>query len=87
MTTADSCQAHRADVDVFFDARRALDHYLPVPTTVHVQVLAGVASLTGRVRWREERAEAEAAVRQIPGDDRYIDYIAIEAASRTAWAS
>ncbi len=87
MTTADSRQAHRADVDVFFDARRALDHYLPVPTTVHVQVLGGVARLTGRVRWRGERAEAEAAVRQIPGVRRVTNYIAIETTSQTASAS
>jgi len=87
MTTAVSRQAYRADVDVFFDARRALDYSLPVPTTVHVQVLAGVASLTGRVRWRGERAEAEAAVRQIPGVRRVTNHIAIETASHSASAS
>jgi osmotically-inducible protein OsmY len=87
MTTADSCQAHRADVAVFFDARRALDHYLAVPTTVHVQVRSGVASLTGRVRWRGERAEAEAAVRQIPGVRRVTNHIAIETASYTESSS
>ena len=86
MTTAVSRQAHRADVDVFFDARRALDHYLPVPTTVHVQVLAGVASLTGRVRWRGERAEAEAAVQQVPGVRRVTNHIAIETTAHTASA-
>jgi osmotically-inducible protein OsmY len=87
MTAAVSRQAYRADVDVFFDARRALDHSLQVPTTVHVQVVAGVASLTGRVRWRGERAEAEAAVRQVPGVRRVTNHIAIETASHTALAS
>jgi hypothetical protein len=87
VTTVITRQAYRADVDVFFDARRALDHYLSVPTTVQVQVLAGVASLTGRVRWRGERAEAEAAVRQVPGVLRVTNHIAIETATPTASAS
>jgi osmotically-inducible protein OsmY len=87
MSTARSSQAHRADVDVFFEARRALDHYLPVPTTVHVQILGGVARLTGRVRWRGERAVAEATVRQVPGVRRVTNSIAIETASQPASAS
>ena len=87
MLAAVSRQAYRADVEVFFEARRALDHYLPVPTTVHVQVIGGVARLTGRVRWRGERAEAEAAVRQVPGVRQVTNHIAIETASHTASAS
>lgn len=87
MTAAHSPHAHRADVDVFVDARRALDHYLPVPTTVQVQVLNGVARLTGRVRWWGERTEAEATVRQIPGVRRVTNHIAIETTSQTASAS
>ena len=70
--------AHRSDVEVFLDARRALDRQMVVPTTVQVQVFSGTASLTGRVRWREERAEAEAAVRQIPGVLRVTNRIAVE---------
>ena len=87
MISAVTRQANRGDVDVFFDARRALDHYLRVPTTVHVQVLGGVATLSGRVRGRGERAEAEATVRQIPGVRRVANHIAVETAAGAASGS
>ena len=77
MTPGTPRPAQRSDIDVFFDARRALDYRLSLPTTVHVQVLGGVARLTGRVRWRGERAEAEAAVRQVPGVRQVTNRIAI----------
>jgi osmotically-inducible protein OsmY len=76
----------RTDVQVFIDARRALDRQMHVPTTIQVQVFGGTASLRGRVRWREERAEAEAAVRQVPGVLRVTNHIAVENAERPARA-
>lgn len=87
MQTEVSRHAHRTDVDVFFDARRALDCHLFVPATVHVQVLGGVACLTGRVRWRGERAEAEAAVRQVPAVRQVTNRIAIVTGAPSASCS
>jgi len=83
MTVANFHLPYRTDVQLCFDARRALDHRLAAPTTVHVQILSGLARLTGRVGWRGERAEAEAAVRQIPGVRRVLNYIVIETSTQT----
>ena len=58
---------HRSDVEIFADARRALDQRPTVPQSVHVHVDRGAVTLTGSVRQPFERADAEEAVRQVEG--------------------
>ena len=57
---------HRSDPDIFSAARKALDDHPRVPQ-VRVHVDQGTLTLTGSVRWPQERSEAAAAVRQIAG--------------------
>ena len=65
------------DAEVFGAARRALDLRPGVPAAVRVHVDDGVATLTGTVRLPSERAEAEDALRQVPGVRRIVNDIAV----------
>jgi osmotically-inducible protein OsmY len=55
------------DGDIFCAARVALDHCPTVPPSVHVHVHGGIVTLTGSVRFPSERADAEKAIRRVPG--------------------
>jgi osmotically-inducible protein OsmY len=57
---------HRSDPDIFSAARKALDDHPTVPQ-VRVHVDRGTVTLTGSVRWPQERSEAEGVVRRIEG--------------------
>ena len=57
---------HRSDPDIFSAARKALDDHPSVPQ-VRVHVDRGTVTLTGSVRWPQEKAEAEAVVRRVDG--------------------
>lgn len=63
---------------VFADARRALDVCLRMPLMVRVQIVDGLAMLSGRVCCRNERAKAEAMVRQVPGVRRVVNRIVVK---------
>jgi osmotically-inducible protein OsmY len=69
--------SHRgSDLHIFLAARRALDDHPRVPQ-VRVHVDRGIVTLTGNVRWPQERAEAEAVVRRIEGVLGVVDKIAV----------
>ena len=57
---------HRSDPDIFSAARKALDDHPRVPQ-VRVHVDRGTVTLTGSVRWPQEKSEAEAVVRRVDG--------------------
>lgn len=67
----------RADGEIFVEARSALDMRPSIPAGVRIHVEEGVVTLTGPVRWPAERAEAETAVRDIPGVRRVINDITV----------
>jgi osmotically-inducible protein OsmY len=56
----------RSDPDIFSAARKALDDH-PTAPQVRVHVDRGTVTLTGSVRWPQERSEAEAVVRRLEG--------------------
>ena len=57
----------RNDGDIFGEARVALDRRLDIPSTVHVHVANGVATLTGTVRLPGEQLLATETVRRVKG--------------------
>ena len=57
----------RSDPDIFSAARKALDDRPSVPQEVRVHVDRGTVTLTGGVRWPQERSEAEEIVRRVDG--------------------
>jgi osmotically-inducible protein OsmY len=57
---------HRSDADIFSATRKALDDHPAIPH-VRVHVDRGTVTLTGSVRWPQERSEAEAVVCRIEG--------------------
>lgn len=69
--------APRTDAEIFAAARRALDNCPTLPGTVRVHVEHGVATLTGTVRLPAERAEAEQAVRPVPGVQHVVNHISM----------
>jgi osmotically-inducible protein OsmY len=68
---------HRLDPDIFAAARKALDDDPRVPQDVRVHVDRGTVTLTGTVRWPQERSEAEAVVRQIDGVQVIVNRITV----------
>jgi osmotically-inducible protein OsmY len=68
---------HRADADIFSDARKALDDRPSIPQDVRVHVDQGTVTLTGSVRWARERSEAESVVRQVDGVFRVVNDISV----------
>ena len=68
---------HRLDPDIFAAARKALDDDPRVPQDVRVHVDRGKVTLTGTVRWQQERSEAETVVRQIDGVRRIVNNITV----------
>ena len=67
---------HRSDPDIFSAARKALDDHPTVPQ-VRVHVDRGTVTLTGSIRWPQERSEAEAVVRRIDGVLGVVNKIAV----------
>jgi osmotically-inducible protein OsmY len=68
---------YRSDPEIFVDAKKALEDRPSIPPEVHVHVEYGNVTLTGSVRWLFERAEAEAAVRQVKGIRRLVNRITV----------
>ena len=68
---------HRPDAEIFVEARRALDERPAIPSTVHVHVNEGIATLTGSVRLPSQQLEAEEAIRHVPGLRRLINDIVV----------
>ena len=66
---------HRSDPDVFSAVRKALDDHPSVPQEVRVHVDRGTVTLTGSVRWPQERSEAEDVVRRVDGVLRVVNNI------------
>jgi osmotically-inducible protein OsmY len=66
----------RSDPHIFLAARKALDDHPSVPQ-VRVHVDRGIVTLTGSVRWPQERSEAEAVVRRIDGVLGIVNKIAV----------
>ena len=66
---------HRSDPDIFSAARKALDDHPSVPQEVRVHVDRGTVTLTGSVRWPQERSEAEDIVRRVDGVLRVVNNI------------
>lgn len=64
--------ARRADVEVFGDARLALDR-AGVPGTVQLHVCQGVATLTGTVRRASDLTDAADAIRFVAGVTRIVN--------------
>ena len=67
----------RTDGDIFGDARTALDRRPDIPSTVHVHVAGGVATLTGVVHVPGEQALAEETVRRVKGVRRVINQMTL----------
>ena len=70
---------HRSDPDIFSAARKVLDDHPTVPQ-VRVHVDRGTVTLTGSVRWPQEKAEAEAVVRRVDGVLGIVNKIMVEKA-------
>jgi len=64
--------APRADAEIFGDARLALDR-AGVPSTVHVHVSQGLATLTGTVRRGSDLTDAADAIRRVAGITRVVN--------------
>jgi osmotically-inducible protein OsmY len=64
----------RSDPVIFSAARKALDDHPRVPQ-VRVHVDRGTVTLTGSVRWPQERSEAEDVVRRVDGVLRIVNNI------------
>ena len=67
----------RSDPEIFADARHVLDLIPTVPGTVRVHVESGVATLTGSVQLPAGRADAEYAVRTVPGVRGVVNHITV----------
>jgi len=67
----------RSDPDIFSAARKALDDHPSVPQEVRVHVDRGTVTLTGSVRWPQERSEAEDVVRRVDGVLRVVNNIIV----------
>ena len=67
---------HRSDTHIFSAARKALDDHPQVPQ-VRVHVHRGTVTLTGSVRWPQERSEAEAVVRRIEGVSDIVNKVTV----------
>jgi osmotically-inducible protein OsmY len=67
----------RTDPEIFAEARHALDVLPSVPSTIHVHVEGGVATLTGSVQQPAAREQAERAVRQVHGVRRVVNQIVV----------
>jgi osmotically-inducible protein OsmY len=67
----------RTDADIATDAARALELHTAIPDSVQAVVHQGHVTLTGRVNWLYQRAEAEGVVRHIAGVRTVTNYIAI----------
>jgi osmotically-inducible protein OsmY len=65
--TAPTLGPGRTDGDIFGEARTALDRRLDIPSTIHVHVAGGVATLTGVVHVPREQALAEETVKHVKG--------------------
>jgi osmotically-inducible protein OsmY len=68
---------HRPDADVFAAARKALDDDPRIPQTVRIHVDRGIVTLTGTVRWPDEKSQAEAIVREVDGVRGVVDSITV----------
>jgi osmotically-inducible protein OsmY len=77
MTRAAETTPHRADTDIFAQARKALDDDPSIPATVRIHIEEGLAWLTGTVRRASERRDAEEVVRQVPGVQRVVNKITV----------
>jgi osmotically-inducible protein OsmY len=67
----------RNDGDIFGEARTALDRRLDIPSTVHVHVAGGVATLTGTVHVPGEQLLAKETVRRVRGVRRVINWMTL----------
>ena len=67
----------RNDGDIFGEARVALDRRLDIPSTVHVHVRNGVATLTGTVHLPREQLLAAETVRRVKGVRRVVNQITL----------
>lgn len=77
MTHAGAKTTHRADADIFTEARHALDQRLSIPATVRIHVDKGIVTLTGNVRLPGERVQAEDVVRRVKGVQRIVNNITV----------
>lgn len=67
----------RTDLDIWADARNALDQRPDISATVRVHVNAGIATLTGCVRLALDVAEAEHAVQRVLGVRGVVNHISV----------
>jgi osmotically-inducible protein OsmY len=69
--------SERNDGDVFGAARVALDRRLDIPSTVHVHVRNGVATLTGTVHLPSDQLLASETVRRVKGVRRVVNQMTL----------
>ena len=68
---------HRLDADIFAAARKALDDEPKIPQNVRIHVDSGTVTLTGSVRWPDEKSAAETIVQQIDGVRAVVNDISV----------
>jgi osmotically-inducible protein OsmY len=64
-------------VDIAHNVARALQFYRSIPGDVQASVHHGVVFLTGHVEWLFQKRAAFAAVSQLKGVRRVMDYIVV----------
>ena len=69
--------AERTDTDIAADVTQALRLRESLPATVQATVQDGVVTLTGTVKWMQQKREAEKAVRQIRGVRSVLDQMTV----------
>jgi osmotically-inducible protein OsmY len=78
MTRATTTETPRDDTELFGAARTALDRHPTVPSTIHVHVENGIATLTGIARLSSERTAAVNVVRRISGIMQVVNKIVVD---------
>ena len=69
--------AERTDTDIAADVTQALRLRESLPATVQATVQDGAVTLTGTVKWMQQKREAEKAVRQIRGVRSVLDQMTV----------
>lgn len=70
--------AERTDTDIAADVTTALRLRPSLPDTVQATVQDGVVTLTGVVKWMQQKRDAEKAVRPIQGVRNVVDRLTVE---------